>query len=153
MFNQTDIYQIIQNVRETVNIMVLTMTVRWLIHTMWTWQHWPDIRTMTIANMLKKVNDKKLLPIKTCIGIWLSKLRSGMSNWLLSTMSNISIVVVKGYVSSSMKSLSLHFVIGLTRTSRDDISKSISQEHWLTFFSKVNMNQSCYIATLMPQSS
>ena len=77
---------------------------------------------------VKEVRETKVRSIRTCIGILLTKLRSGMSNALLSTMFNMSVAATQRSISTARNALTKHFTpnyIGFNHITRDEIFNTI----------------------------
>jgi hypothetical protein len=58
-----------------------------------------------LCGHVKEVRETKVRSIRTCIGILLTKLRSGMSNALLSTMFNMSVAATQRSISTARNAL------------------------------------------------
>jgi hypothetical protein len=62
-----------------------------------------------LCGHVKEVRETKVRSIRTCIGILLTKLKSGMSNALLSTMFNMSVAATQRSISTARNALTKHF--------------------------------------------
>ena len=81
-----------------------------------------------LCGHVKEVWETKVRSIRTCIGILLTKLRSGMSNALLSTVFNMSLAATHRSISTARNALTKHFTpnyIGFNHITRDEIFNTI----------------------------
>ncbi|CAC5394661.1 unnamed protein product [Mytilus coruscus] len=81
-----------------------------------------------ICSHITDIRNTKNRSLRTCIGIYLTKLRSGMSNRLLSTVFNIGIDSIKRSIWSTRKALAKEFTsnyIGFEHITR----KAVVEKH------------------------
>lgn len=83
------------------------------------------------------IRDTHIRSMRTCIGIFLTKLRSGMSNKFLATMFNISKDSIKRAISSARDTVKQYFTpnyIGFHHISRENIIKTHTRPLAQTLF-------------------
>ena len=130
MFNRTDIFNLLQNIRKIAlknfNKRIDFDSDSGLGDA--DYQNLLGLDHASFDDISGDINDirntKKNRSLRTCIGIYLTKLRSGMSNRLLSTVFNIGIDSIKRSIWSARKALTNQFTsnyIGFEHITRKGI--------------------------------
>jgi hypothetical protein len=90
-----------------------------------------------LCSHVSEIRNSKNRSLRTCIGIYLTKLRSGMSNRLLSTIFNIGMDAIKRSIWSARKALSKDFTphhISFEHITRDTIADKHTTDLAKTLF-------------------
>ncbi|XP_033753259.1 uncharacterized protein LOC117336747 [Pecten maximus] len=90
-----------------------------------------------ICKHVKDIRHTAVRSIRTCLGIFLTKLRSGMSNKMLSTLFNVGPDAIKRAITSGRKALMTDFVpknIGFNHVTREEIISNHTRHLAQTLF-------------------
>ncbi|XP_071172158.1 uncharacterized protein [Mytilus edulis] len=147
IFNRTDLMDLITQIRD---IMALRGSKRRIDFDTENALTSSDILNLTgfskenfndLCSIVQKGNlrDSRIRSVRTCIGIFLTKLKSALSNKLLSTLFNLGKDSVKRAIVSARKYLSEHFVssnLGFNHIRREEVIMSHTRPLAQSLFGK-----------------